>query len=122
MLILVAVLAISWGLSQREAHQVAGRQADLEVIRVNLLAQLLRGELRPVVDDLRLLTDGDGFRTYLETGAQPALHAALRRAVFFSVEKPLYDQVRYLDQNGQEIFRVNHGGQVVSAVQLQNKA
>jgi PAS domain S-box-containing protein len=120
-LILAAVLVISWLLYQREAHQVAGRQADLEVIRVNLLTQLLRGELRPVVDDLRLLTDGDGFRTYLETGAQPALQAAVRRAVFFSVEKPLYDQVRYLDQNGQEIFRVNHGGQVVPAAQLRNK-
>jgi PAS domain S-box-containing protein len=121
-LILVAVLAISWLLYQRESHQVASRQADLEVIRVNLLAQHLRGELRPVVDDLRLLTDGDGFRTYLETGSQPALQAAIRRAIFFSVEKPLYDQVRYLDQNGQEIFRIHHGGQVVPAAQLQNKS
>jgi PAS domain S-box-containing protein len=121
-LILVAVLAVCWLLYEREAHQVAGRQADLEVIRVNLLGQILRGELRPVVDDLRLLADGDGFRAYLETGAPPALQAATRRAVFFSVAKPLYDQVRYLDQNGQEVFRVTQGGQVVLAAQLQNKS
>src|SRR5579862_4011216 len=37
-LILIVVLAMCWLLYQREAHQVAGRQADLEVIRVNLIA------------------------------------------------------------------------------------
>jgi signal transduction histidine kinase/ActR/RegA family two-component response regulator/PAS domain-containing protein len=120
--LLAVVLATCWLLYEREAGQIAGRQADLEVVRVNLLAQLLRSELRPVVDDLRLLADGDGFRTYLETGQDKALQAALRRAVFFSVEKPLYDTVRYLDENGQEIFRVGRGGHVVPGPQLQNKS
>jgi len=121
-LILVAIASISALLYHREANQIAGRQADLEVIRVNLLTQLLQGELRPVVDDLRLLADGDGFRSYLETGADSAMQAAVRRAVFVSVEKPLYDQVRYLDQGGKEVFRVNQGGQVLPETQLQNKA
>ena len=121
-LIVIAVLAICWLLYEREAHQVADRQADLEVIRVNLLAQILRGELRPAVDDLQLLADGDGLRSYLETGTDSALQAAVRRAVFLSVEKPLYDQIRYLDEHGKEIFRVNQGGQVVPDPQLQNKA
>jgi signal transduction histidine kinase/ActR/RegA family two-component response regulator/PAS domain-containing protein len=120
--LLAVVLATCWLLYEREAGQIAGRHADLEVVRVNLLAQLLHSELRPVVDDLRLLVDGDGFRTYLETGEDKALQAALRRAVFFSVEKPLYDTVRYLDENGQEIFRVGQGGHVVPRPQLQNKS
>lgn len=121
-LILVAIVSTSALLYRRESDQIAGRQADLEVIRVNLLTQLLQSELRPVVDDLRLLADGDGFRAYLETGADSAMQAAVRRAVFVSVEKPLYDQVRYLDQNGKEIFRVNQGGQVLPEGQLQNEA
>jgi signal transduction histidine kinase/ActR/RegA family two-component response regulator/PAS domain-containing protein len=126
-LLLAAVLATCWLLYKREAGQIAGRQADLEVVRVNLLAQLLHSELRPVVDDLRLLVDGDGFRSYLETGQDKALHAAalqaaIRRAVFFSLEKPLYDQVRYLDENGQEVFRVSQGGLVVPGPQLQNRS
>jgi signal transduction histidine kinase/ActR/RegA family two-component response regulator/PAS domain-containing protein len=121
-LLLAVVLATCWLLYEREAGQIGGRQAELEVVRVNLLAQLLRSELRPAVDDLRLLADGDGFRTYLETGEDKALQAAVRRAVFFSVEKPLYDQVRYLDQNGQEVFRVSQGGRVVPGPQLQNKS
>ena len=121
-LLLAAVLTTCWLLYEREAGQIGGRQADLEGVRVNLLAQLLRSELRPVVDDLRLLADGDGFRNYLETGQDPALQAAIRRAVFISGEKPLYDQVRFLDESGQEIFRVSQGGHVVPGPLLQNKA
>jgi signal transduction histidine kinase/ActR/RegA family two-component response regulator/PAS domain-containing protein len=121
-LLLAAVLTTCWLLYEREAGQIGGRQADLEGVRVNLLAQLLRSELRPVVDDLRLLADGDGFRNYLETGQDQALQAAIRRAVFISGEKPLYDQVRFLDESGQEIFRVSQGGHVVPGPQLQNKA
>ena len=44
-LLLAAVLATCWLLYKREAGQIAGRQADLEVVRVNLLAQLLHSEL-----------------------------------------------------------------------------
>ena len=120
--VLAAVLGGCWLLYQREAGQVAERQTELEVVRVKLLTRLLQLELRPVVDDLRLLVDGDGLRDYLETGRDASLRAAIRRATFISHEKPLYDQVRYLDEAGKEVFRINHDGQAVPASQLQNKA
>jgi signal transduction histidine kinase/ActR/RegA family two-component response regulator/PAS domain-containing protein len=121
-LVLAAVLAACGLLYQREARQIAERQSELEVVRVNLLAQLLRGELRPVTQDLRLLADGDGFRAYLDTGQPSALQAATRRAAFVSAGKSLYDQVRYIDQTGQEVIRVGHGGEVVATAQLQNRS
>ena len=121
-LALAVVLSGCWLLYIREAEQIAQRQAEREVVRVNLLAKLMQSELRPVADDLRLLADGDGLRHFLETGEQRGLQAALRRARFFSEHKPGYDKVRYLDQGGQEILRVNHGGQVVEPSKLQNKA
>ena len=117
-----AVLAICWLLYRREAGEIADRQTEREAVRVSLLAQLLQSELRPVADDLRLLADGDGFRAYLQTGEPAALQAAIRRAAFFSVQKPAYDQVRYLDQSGREILRVDRGGRVVAAPQLQDKS
>ncbi len=121
-LALAAVLTGCWLLYRREATQIAERQAQVEVVRVGLLAQLLRSELQPVGDDLRLLADGDGFRAYLDRGADTDLQAAIRRARFFSTEKAAYGQVRYIDQNGQEIVRVNQGGQVLTGSQLQNKS
>jgi signal transduction histidine kinase/PAS domain-containing protein/ActR/RegA family two-component response regulator len=120
--ILAAGIAICWLLYEREAGQIAARQAELEVVRVDLLRQLFRSELRPVIDDLRLLADGDGFRAYLETGQDAARAAAIRRAAFVSLKKPLYDQVRYLNESGQEVFRINQGGRVVADPELQNKS
>ena len=120
---LVAVVLAACGLLyEREASQIAGRQQDLETVRVNLLTQLLRSKLSPAIADVRTLATGDGLRNYLETGQPAALQAAIQRAVFFSLAKPLYDEVRYLDENGQEIIRVNQGGQVAAAAKLQNKA
>ena len=121
-LALTLVLLGCWLLYHREAEQIAQRQAEREVVRVNLLSKLLQSELRPVAEDLRLLADGDGLRGYIETGQAVALKAAVRRARFVSERKPDYDQIRYIDERGQEVLRVNQGGQVVDAPLLQNEA
>lgn len=120
--VVAVVLAACGLLYEREAGEIAGRQQDLEVVRVNLLVQLLRSELSPAVTDVRMLASGDSFRNYLETGQAAALQAATQRALFFSRAKPLYELVRYLDESGQEIIRVNQGGQLVPPDKLQNKA
>ena len=120
--LVTVVLAACGLLYEREAGEIAGRQQDLEVVRVNLLTQLLRSELSPAVTDVRVLASGDSFRNYLETGQAAALQAATQRALFFSRSKPLYELIRYLDESGQEIFRVNQGGQLVPPDKLQNKA
>ena len=119
---LVALVLAACGLLyEREASQIAGRQEDLEVVRVHLLTQLLRSELRPAIADVQALASWDSLRRYLETGEPAALAAATQGAVFFSVAKPLYDHIRYIDATGQEIFRVNRGGQIVPPAQLENK-
>lgn len=121
-LTLATVLTGCWLLYRREAGQIGERQAQVEVVRVGLLAQLLRAGLEPVADDLRLLADGDGLQAYLTTGQAPDLQRAIKRARFFSAAKPDYDQVRFIDQTGQEIIRINQGGRVLVGPQLQNKS
>lgn len=120
--VLSVVLGITWFLYRLEAGRIADQQAQRETTRAGLLAQLLQSELQPVSDDLRLLTDGDGLRTWLATGNTRHLQAATRRALFISKNKAAYDQVRYIDQHGQEVIRANRGGEVVEPAQLQNKA
>jgi len=112
---LAAVLLGCWLLYGHEAGQIARSETARETLRVTLLSKLSESELRPVADDLRFLADGDGLRSYLETGSPDSLRAAIRRAKFMSERKPAYDQVRYLDQNGQEVLRVNQGGEVIEA-------
>ena len=119
---LTAVLLGCWLLYRNEVSQIDQRETARETLRVTLLTKLVESELRPLTEDVRLLADGDGLRSYLETGAPVALQAAIRRARYTSELKPAYDQIRYIDQSGQEIVRVNQGGLVVETGRLQNKA
>jgi signal transduction histidine kinase/CheY-like chemotaxis protein len=119
---LAALLVGCWFLYRYEAGQIVQRETDRETLRVTLMTKLLQSELRPVADDVRLLADGDALRSFLETGAPEALRAATRRAKFMSERKSDYDQIRFIDQNGQEIIRLNRGGNAVDAAGLQNKS
>jgi signal transduction histidine kinase/PAS domain-containing protein/ActR/RegA family two-component response regulator len=120
--VLGVLLAIMWLLYRMEAGRIADQQAQRETTRAELLTTLLQSELQPVTDDLRLLVDGDGLRSWLDTGDPRSLQAATRRARFISANKATYDQVRFIDADGQEVIRAIRGGQIVPPDQLQNKA
>ncbi len=116
------VLTICSALYLREADQIAATALDNENHRMDRFAGLFRNDVGAVVSDLRLLVSGDGLQTYLISGQPTDLDRAVRRAAFFSKDNPDYDQIRYLDEHGQEIFRLNGDGAIVPHDQLQNKA
>jgi len=74
------------------------------------------------INDLRVLASGDGFQDFLMTGRASDYERAVHRALFFSKDNADYDKIRYIDENGQEIFRLNWKGAIVPHDQLQNKA
>ena len=121
LLALTAVLFLCWLLYRLEADRIAEQQGQREVSRVSMLTELLRSELRPGINDVRLLGDGDALRHYLETGSTTSLQTAILRARFVSQIHPEYDQIRFIDQEGNEVLRVNQGGRVVPPAELQNK-
>jgi signal transduction histidine kinase/CheY-like chemotaxis protein len=121
--ITIAAVITACGLLYRwEANTIADQQRQRESTRVHLLATLMRAELNPMADTLRLLADGDGLRSYLDNGAAAGLAAATRRARFVSINNPNYDRVRYVDEHGQEVVRVNQGGNVVPPDRLRNQS
>jgi len=120
-LAVVVVLAGCWFLYLHESRRIGDQQREREVLRVGLLAQLMRSELSPVVETLRLLADGDGLRNYLDTGSAAGLQAAARRAGFTIAGRPDYDQLRFIDADGREAMRVTRDG-VVPAEQLQDRS
>ncbi len=113
-------VALCGALYLRETQEIEQRQQEREAARVDIYAQALRGELRPVARDLRELATGDGLAAFLATGAPADHERAVRRAVFYSQLQPAYDKVRFLDERGHEDFRVNRGGAIVSAAELQD--
>ncbi len=119
---LVAVFLLCAGLYRQESAQIEQRLRDRESVRTTLLIRTAQTNFRSIADDLRVLADGDGLRAYLESGRSADLERASRRAAFFSRQHPDYDQIRFLDERGLEIVRVNLGGAIVPPAQLQNKS
>jgi len=113
--------AVCVALYLREAGQIESTAREREFSRLGLFNQVLRHTLKETTDNLRVLADGDGLRAYVNSGNSADLDRAVRRAMFFSREKADYHKIRYLDQSGQEILRVNQGGVIVPTEQLQNK-
>jgi PAS domain S-box-containing protein len=116
------VLLICGALYQREAYQVSSGLLDNENRRMERFAGLFRSDISAMVSDLRLLATGDAFQEYLADGNPADLDRAIRRAVFFSKDNPDYDKIRYIDEQGEEVLRVNHNGVVVPPDAMQNKA
>ncbi|MDK9717141.1 MAG: sensor domain-containing diguanylate cyclase [Trichlorobacter sp.] len=91
---------------------------------INLVNQAVRDDLRIVNSDLFYLANLPQLKEYLDAGGTPS---ALLKENFllFSKHRKIYDQIRFLDNNGMEVIRINFNGQTpveVSANQLQSKA
>jgi PAS domain S-box-containing protein len=121
-LAILVVLACCGALYLREAHQIESTTLDNESRRIDRFGALFKTDVASVVSDLRQLATGDGLEAYLLSGNPADLQRALRRAIFYSKDNPNYDQIRYLDENGQEVLRIERNGDVVPREQLQNKS
>jgi PAS domain S-box-containing protein len=119
---LVFVIGICSALYLREANQIAFTTLDNESRRMDRFVGLFHSDIGEGVSDLRLLATGDGLQDYLLNGQAADLARAERRAVYFSKDNPDYDKVRFIDETGREVIRVNAGGAIVPRDQLQDKA
>jgi PAS domain S-box-containing protein len=118
---LLLVACICFALYWREAHQAKGAILGRESQRTQNLARLFESDINSVAKDLLQLSTGDRLHDYLLSGQQADLDRAVRRAVFVSKSVPDYDQIRYLNEQGREVFRVNLNGAIVPSDELQNK-
>jgi signal transduction histidine kinase len=114
----VAVLYYQDLAGERALHEQAGEHL------VALHTSLITRELKGVESDLLYLADQAVLRDFL-SGGKPVRQALQEEYVLFSRQKEIYDQIRYLNVQGQEIIRVNYHNGLPSAVadsELQSKA
>jgi PAS domain S-box-containing protein len=122
LLVGLALAGLGFGLYLSDANQIAKNATERESNRMRVFVRLVRSDYESVFSDLRVLADGDGLLDYLGSHHQADLDRAIHRAIFMSQLQPDYDQIRFLDESGMEVFRVNALGAVVPTAQLQNKA
>ncbi|WP_417748428.1 ATP-binding protein [Rosistilla oblonga] len=116
------VLLCCGGVYLREAGHLRKALLANERTGIDAWAQHVQSNLRPVADDLRQLGNDASLIDYATDGSPEALRRATQQAVVFSRLKPEYDQIRYLDQQGHEVLRVNQHGRVVPESELQDKS
>jgi len=79
-----------------------------EMHAIELQKRVLNQGTNNVLSDLTFLTMENEFSQYLETGDKKALDAVKQQFVSFTLSKKRYDQIRYLDETGMEVVRVNY--------------
>ncbi len=91
---------------------------------VTFALETISGEFDSTVSDLMILADNSHLQLFLETGSPDFLKDLEKDFLTLSKRGKLYDQIRYLDEKGMEIVRVNFNSGnpgIVSKDKLQNK-
>ncbi|HEY4989810.1 MAG TPA: hypothetical protein VII09_08385, partial [Opitutaceae bacterium] len=109
-------------LYRHDTGQIEQRWRERETIRVKMFSEHFGSDFQTAARDVLVLSSGDALQAYLKDGDPAKLDRAAARAQFFSRGKADYDQVRFLDNQGDEVLRVNRNGQRVAHDQLQKKA
>ncbi|MBN3878148.1 MULTISPECIES: ATP-binding protein [unclassified Nostoc] len=77
-----------------------------ELRKVDLETKVISGDFHSVVSDLMVLSKQNELQKILE-GLDKQQQALSQEFLLFSQYKKLYDQIRFLDQSGKEVVRVN---------------
>ncbi|MEX0641061.1 MAG: ATP-binding protein [Pirellulales bacterium] len=117
-----AVLAaVYWNQARTEQALLASDQRN----HVELLGEGIVADFQTVVSDLMILAHGRTLRSAIETNDADVQARLAEDFRLVSQRKGLYDQIRFLDETGREVVRVNlQGGSAVRVPpeQLQPKA
>ncbi|ODG99509.1 hypothetical protein A4S05_04450 [Nostoc sp. KVJ20] len=77
-----------------------------EIGKVDLQTKVISGDFHSVISDLMVISKQNELQRILE-GVDRQQQALSQEFLSFSRYKKLYDQIRFLDQSGKEVVRVN---------------
>jgi len=117
-------ILLSWGFYQFESNsRLLITKASTEN-HVDLQIQTISLSFKQIISDLRFLSKQQGLMNYLNNPDSVNQQHLANDYLSFSINKNIYDQIRFLDKTGQERIRVNYNNgkpQIVDENKLQNK-
>ena len=122
-LLIFSLLGFSYLKYQSNMQRISIRLTE-EKERINLAQNMLIRDLEILGSDLNLLSSSDEFTTFFQHNDKEAFNRLKRRFLLFSHDRKMYDQIRYIDEKGMEIIRINRRSDIsyeVSNEKLQNK-
>jgi diguanylate cyclase (GGDEF)-like protein len=98
----------------------AGEQHSIE-----LQLAVIRNHFDGIVSDLKFLVGQEDLKAYLQVSTQELLQSVRNEYRTYSASKKIYDQIRFLDEAGREVVRVNYypdSPEIVAEQKLQDKS
>ncbi len=123
LLLLVTFVVVSFLLQEFKAHKrilLAKERKNLEILR-----RIANDNVKSVASDLFYLSAHPLLHRMLENNSPAVQRELADDFKLFSSNSTLYDQIRFLDENGMERIRINFSRKrsiIVSEDKLQNKA
>ncbi len=120
--ILIAVItAVVYSVVVKSEQEIVQNN---ELRRLENLTQIISQDFTLIVSDLMLLSESYELQALLSSGKNHDRKSLAENFLMFSEKRELYDQIRFIDEKGIEIVRVNFNEGAPAIVpddQLQNK-
>lgn len=120
---LLITLVIFTIIIHMEYKRVGSLVEKEQVHQLKIVKLLIQQDLQTLKSDLLMLANTESLQQYHKTESIGCESFLVNRFLLFMNENTSYDQVRYLDMEGNERIRINKGDTplLVSASELQNK-
>ncbi len=105
---------------KKETASIEKSLKEQEINFINFQQEKLKNTLSDMINDLLFLSTQNELQAYFDSGNQDLLIAIEKEFKQLSLRKKKYDQIRYLDNRGQEIVRVNYNSGHPTAICQEN--
>lgn len=108
-----------------ETRDYLSRLEDEERINVRLQRAIINSSFHTIVSDIKFLSRQNELRDLLGSGDSRYKNAIAREYLELARQRQVYDQIRFLDNSGMEVVRINFNDgalAIVSDNHLQSKA
>ncbi|MDH3393969.1 MAG: cache domain-containing protein, partial [Desulfobulbaceae bacterium] len=122
--LLLLLTALLWQFYQVEREKTYIEIKTLDSQRLEAEQKLIEREFQTIVGDLLALAGQNEILQFADSDDRSLLEELAQEYILHSKSKGVYDQIRFIDEHGQEQVRVNfnHGAPAaVPAARLQNK-
>jgi len=126
--VLFALLSVSYYVYQNEAENEQYNLSESETRNLSLQQNAIRDTFNNIISDLIVLASHNAINhLFNNPDDHPSVHqhGLTREFIAFINSKKVFDQLRFLDQSGQEIIRIEYNNGKASFVpqaKLQNKS
>jgi diguanylate cyclase (GGDEF)-like protein/PAS domain S-box-containing protein len=102
------IIALIYYITQTSAYRIVLDKEQTNTVEVQ--SKLISGEFDSIIRDLLILAEHNELQAYLTSPQVEMKQAVADEYLLFASRKGIYDQVRYLDDTGMEVIRVNYMG------------